>query len=151
MVFQEHYRNGAIMISSTYPLLDAFWTAVEIIGLVLLAWLVVAVLVDVFRSSDLSGLAKAAWVIAVILLPFIGVLVYVVVRGGEMHDRGRQTYQTLDQTGPEAIARTTKPATLVEELAGLADLRARGILSKDEFDTAKAKILGFSRVGTTAG
>ncbi len=139
------------MTSSTYPLLDAFWTAVEIIGLVLLAWLVMAVLIDVFRSSDLPGWAKAAWVIAVILVPFIGVLVYVVARGSEMHDRARRISQSLDQTGREAAARTTKSASVVEELSGLADLRARGILSKDEFDAAKAKILGFSRVGADLG
>jgi hypothetical protein len=139
------------MTSSAYPLLDAFWTAVEIVGLVLLAWLVLAVLMDVFRSSDLSGWAKAAWVIAVILVPFIGVLVYVVARGGEMHDRARRINQTLDRTGLDAAARTKESATLVEELAGLADLRARGILSKDEFDAAKARILGFSRVGADLG
>jgi hypothetical protein len=130
------------MISSAYPLLDAFWTAVEIVGLVLLAWLVVAVLLDIFRSADLSGLAKAAWVIAVILVPFIGVLVYVVARGGEMHDRARRISQSLAPAGPEAAAWTTASSSLVEELSGLADLRARGILSKDEFDAAKAKILG---------
>ena len=138
------------MISSTYPLLDAFWTAVEIVGLVLLAWLVVAVLMDVFRSSDLSGLAKAAWVIAVILVPLIGVLVYVVARGGEMHDRARRIHQTLD-TGRESVDRTTESASLVEQLSGLADLRAKGILSKDEFDAAKAKTLGFSQVGADLG
>ena len=139
------------MISSTYPLLDAFWTAVEIVGLVLLAWLVVAVLMDVFRSSDLSGLAKAAWVIAVILVPLIGVLVYVVARGGEMHDRARRIHQTLDRTGQESVDRTTASASLVEQLSGLADLRAKGILSKDEFDAAKAKTLGFSQVGADLG
>ncbi len=139
------------MISSTYPLLDAFWTAVEIVGLVLLAWLVVAVLMDVLRSSDLSGLAKAAWVIAVILVPLIGVLVYVVARGGEMHDRARRIHETLDRTGQESVKNTTESASLVEQLSGLADLRARGILSKDEFDAAKAKILGFSQVGADLG
>ncbi len=139
------------MISSTYPLLDAFWTAVEIVGLVLLAWLVVAVVMDVFRSSDLSGLAKAAWVIAVILVPFIGVLVYVVARGGEMHDRARRIHGTLDRAGPESVERATESASLVGQLSALADLRARGILSKDEFDAAKARILGFSQVGADLG
>ncbi len=139
------------MISSTYPLLDAFWTAVEIVGLVLLAWLVVAVLMDVLRSSDLSGLAKAAWVIAVILVPFIGVLVYVVARGGEMHDRARRSRQILDGTDRESVERAKESASLVEQLSGLADLRAKGILSKDEFDTAKARILGLSRVGADLG
>jgi hypothetical protein len=136
------------MISSNYPLLDAFWTTVEIAGLVLLAWLVVMVLMDVFRSSDLSGLAKAAWVVAVILVPLIGVLAYVVVRGDGMQDRPRRINRAPDRTARESVSMTTESASLVEELSGLADLRARGILSKDEFDAAKAKILGSSQVGT---
>jgi hypothetical protein len=136
---------------SGYPLLDAFWTAVEIAGLVLLAWLVVMVLMDVFRSSDLSGLAKAAWVVAVILVPLVGVLAYVVARGGNFHDRARRNNQASDRIGREAGSRTTESPSLVEELSGLADLRAKGILSKDEFDAAKAKILGSSRVGTYLG
>ncbi len=136
---------------TTYPLLDAFWTAIEIVGLVILAWLVMAVLIDIFRSPDLSGWAKAAWVIAVILVPFIGVLVYVVARGSEMHDRARQLHQSLDQIGREAAARTAQSPSVVQELSGLADLRARGILSKDEFDAAKAKILGLSWAGVDLG
>ncbi len=139
------------MISSTYPLLDIFLTAVEVVGLVLLAWLVVAVLMDVFRSPDLSGLAKAAWVIAVILVPLIGVVLYVVARGGEMHERSRRINQALNRTSRESAARTAGSASIVDELSGLADLRAKGILSKDEFDAAKAKILGSSRVGPYVG
>jgi hypothetical protein len=139
------------MISSHYPLLDAFWTAVEMAGLVLLAWLVVMVLMDVFRSPDLSGLAKAAWVAAVILVPLIGVLGYVVARGGRMQDRPRRIGQAPDRTARESASRTAESPSLVEELSGLADLRARGILSKDEFDAAKAKILGSSQVRTYLG
>ncbi len=82
------------MSASTYPALDIFWSMLWFFIAVLWIFLVVYILIDVFRSSDLRGAAKCAWTIIVICLPFLGVLVYLVVRGGSMHERAFERSQT---------------------------------------------------------
>ena len=83
--------------SSSYPLLNVFWTIFEIFLWVIWIWVLVAVFIDIFRSSDLSGWGKALWFLFVLLIPLIGVLVYLIVRGGSMHDRAAQQAQQQDQ------------------------------------------------------
>jgi hypothetical protein len=75
------------MLAYDYPLLGVFWTLLEFFLLFLWIWLLIIVFADIFRSSDLSGLAKALWVIFVIVLPLVGVLIYLGTRGGRMHGR----------------------------------------------------------------
>jgi hypothetical protein len=76
------------MLAYDYPLLGVFWTLLEFFVLFLWVWLLIIVFADIFRSPDLSGLAKALWVIFVIVLPLVGVLIYLGVRGGRLHGRG---------------------------------------------------------------
>ena len=66
------------MILSSYPLLDAFWTILEIVIFVLWIWLVISIFVDIFRSHDLSGFAKALWVLGIFVFPLVGVLIYLI-------------------------------------------------------------------------
>ena len=73
--------------SYSYPLLGAFWTILEIFLWVLWIWVLIYVFIDIFRSHDLSGWAKALWFIFVLFIPLIGVLVYLIARGGSMHER----------------------------------------------------------------
>jgi len=73
--------------SSSYPLLNIFWTIAEIFLWVVWFWILITVFIDIFRSPDLSGWAKALWFVFVLLIPLIGVLVYLIVRGGSMHER----------------------------------------------------------------
>jgi hypothetical protein len=75
------------MLAYDYPLLGVFWTLLEFFVLFLWIWLLIIVFADIFRSSDLSGLAKALWVIFVIVVPLVGVLIYLGTRGGRMHGR----------------------------------------------------------------
>ncbi len=78
------------MLAYTYPLLDFLWTLVEIFLFVIWIWLAIMVFVDIFRSHDMGGLAKAVWVLFIIILPFIGILVYLIARGGGMHERAAE-------------------------------------------------------------
>ena len=71
----------------SYPLLDIFWTILEFFLWLVWIWVFVMVIFDIFRSHDLSGWAKALWVLFVAIIPLIGVLVYLIVRGGSMHER----------------------------------------------------------------
>ena len=98
------------------------------------------VIVDVFRSSDLSGIAKALWVVALIVLPYLGVFIYLIARGDRMHERGVKDLQSQEAATQEYIRSVagSSPASELERLEGLRD---RGVISAEEFAALKAKVL----------
>ena len=127
--------------SYSYPVLGAFWTVLEIFLWILWIWVVIYVFVDIFRSSDLSGWAKALWFLFVLLIPLIGVLVYLIARGGEMHERAAREARQQDQEVRRYIQQAAGEPTSADQLAKLADLRDRGVITPDEFEREKAKVL----------
>ncbi len=78
------------MLAYNYPILSLIWMMFMFFVFVLWIWLLISVFMDIFRSSDLSGWIKAVWVLFVIILPFLGVLVYLIARGGKMHERAAE-------------------------------------------------------------
>jgi membrane protein implicated in regulation of membrane protease activity len=126
--------------SYSYPLLGAFWTIFEIFLWVIWIWILIYVFIDIFRSRDLSGGAKALWFLFVLFIPLVGVLVYLIARGGEMHERAAQQAQQQDEAAREYI-RQAAGQNSADELAKLADLRERGVITPQEFEQQKAKIL----------
>ena len=130
------------MLAYSYPLLGAFWTLLWLSLWIIWILLLFRVIVDVFRSRDLSGWGKAGWLVLVIVLPFLGVFIYLIARGKEMGQRDVQDAQTRDQQIPPAYVQDAADGqSPAEELAKLADLRDRGIISQSEFDEQKTKIL----------
>ena len=127
--------------SYSYPLLDAFWTILEIFLWVIWFWILITVFVDIFRSHDLSGPAKALWFLFVLILPLIGVLIYLVARGGSMHERMVQRAQRQDDQLRSYLQETAGPQSTADQLTKLADLRDRGVITAEEFEREKAKIL----------
>ena len=127
--------------SYSYPLLGAFWTLFEIFLWVLWLWVLIYVLIDIFRSRDLSGGVKALWFLFVLFIPLIGVLVYLIARGGEMHERATQEAQQQDQAFRAYVQDAAGSGNSADQLAKLADLRDRGVITADEFEREKAKIL----------
>ena len=129
--------------SYSYPLLGAFWTIFLIFLWVIWFWVLIWVFIDIFRSQDLSGWAKALWFLFVLFIPLIGVLVYLIVRGGSMHERAAQQAQQQDQEFRSYVqeAAASSPASPADQLAKLADLRDRGVISAEEFDREKDKLL----------
>jgi ABC-type multidrug transport system fused ATPase/permease subunit len=127
--------------SYSYPLLGAFWTIFEIFLWVIWIWILIYVFIDIFRSRDLSGGAKALWFIFVLFIPLIGVLVYLIARGGKMHERAVQEAQQQDQAAREYIQQAAGTPSPADQLAKLADLRDRGVITPQEFESQKAKIL----------
>jgi len=123
---------------SSYPLLDVFLTMLWFFLWVLWFFLVIWVLIDVFRNDDIGGWGKAGWTVLVVFLPLLGVLIYTVIHGHEMTERGLSG-------GPvepaEASGTTTSSATASSELSNLADLHDRGVISDEEFARGKEKIL----------
>jgi len=131
--------------STSYPVLGAFWTIFEIFAFVVWFWLLFVVLMDVFRSSDLSGWGKAGWTIFVLFLPLIGILVYLITRGPSMHQRAAQQANQQDQAFRSYVqeAAGSSPSS-ADQLTKLADLRQRGVISADEFEHEKSKVLASS-------
>jgi len=126
--------------SNSYPALNVFWNIFEIFLWVIWFWILITVFIDIFRSPDLSGWGKAAWFIFVLLIPLIGVLVYLIARGGKMHEHGVQAAQQQDEAA-RAYIRQAAGSGSADELAKLADLRDRGVITPQEFEQQKAKIL----------
>ena len=127
--------------SYSYPLLGAFWTVFEIFLWILWIWVLIYVFIDIFRSHDLSGWAKALWFVFVLFIPLIGVLVYLIARGGEMQQRAQQQAQQQDQEVRRYIQQTANEGNSADQLAKLADLRDRGVITADEFEREKTKVL----------
>ncbi len=126
-----------------YPLLNVFWTIFEVFLWVIWFWILITVFIDIFRSRDLSGGAKALWFLFVLLIPLIGVLVYLIVRGSSMHERQARDMQQQDEEARRYIqqAAAEAPASTADQLTKLADLRDRGVISAEEFEREKAKVL----------
>jgi len=133
----------SLLASSSYPLLNVFWTIFEFFLWVIWIWILIMVFIDIFRSHDLSGWGKALWFLFVLFIPLIGVLVYLIVRGGSMHERAVAQAQRQDQQFRHYVqdAAASSPASTADQLTKLADLRDRGVISAEEFDREKAKIL----------
>ena len=127
--------------SYSYPLLGAFWTIFEIFLWVIWIWILIYVFIDIFRSRDLSGWAKALWFIFVLFIPLIGVLVYLIARGNSMHERATQEAQQQDRQFRAYVQDAAGSGNTADQLAKLADLRDRGVITADEFEREKAKVL----------
>jgi ABC-type multidrug transport system fused ATPase/permease subunit len=130
------------VIAYTYPLLSIFWTMLEFFLFFLWIWLIITVLADIFRSHDLSGVAKALWVILLVIVPFLGVFLYVLVRGGSMHERAVVRMQHQQRAFDSYVQHAAGAGSTADQLVKLADLRDRGAISDEEFASEKAKILG---------
>jgi ABC-type transport system involved in cytochrome bd biosynthesis fused ATPase/permease subunit len=133
----------SVLADSSYPLLNVFWTIFEFFLWVIWIWILIMVFIDIFRSHDLSGWAKALWFLFVLFIPLIGVLVYLIVRGGSMHERAAAQARHQDAEFRQYVqqAAASTPASTADQLSKLADLRDRGVISAEEFDREKAKVL----------
>jgi hypothetical protein len=106
-------------------------------------WLLIAVFADIFRSHDLGGFAKAIWVIFVIFIPYLGVFVYLIARGHKMHEHAVDAAQAQDAANRAYIQQAAgTSASPADELARLADLKAKGVIDDAEFERLKAKAIG---------
>ncbi|MFD8728891.1 MULTISPECIES: SHOCT domain-containing protein [Streptomyces] len=130
-----------------YPLLNLFLTMLYLFLWVMWFFLLFKVVTDLFRDHTLNGWAKAGWLIFVILLPYLGVLVYLIVRGRSMHERDakavKESEAAFRQYVREAAGTPGGPggSDHVSDLAKLAELKDKGALNDDEYERAKAKLL----------
>jgi len=130
------------MLAYIYPQQSVFWTMVEFFFFVIWIWILIAVFGDIFRSHDMGGWVKALWVIFVIVLPFLGVLVYLIARGGKMQERSIEQAQRQQEAFDAQVRQSAGASGNVDQLAKLADLKEQGVLTDAEFEAQKAKLLG---------
>ena len=124
------------------PLLDLLLAMFLFFIFIAWIWLLIRIFVDIFRSDDISGWVKALWVIFVIILPFLGVLIYLIARGGKMQERAMREAEQRDAATREYIrSAADSQASTSDEIAKLAQLRDEGTLSEEEFQAQKAKLL----------
>jgi hypothetical protein len=126
-------------IASSWTLGDALLTVLELALLFLWIWIAIGVIFDIFRSSDLSGWGKAAWILVIVILPLIGVLIYLIARGHKMQEHAVTQAQEQDAALRQYIR--SAASSPVDDIAKLDDLRSRGVISDEEFERAKAKAL----------
>ncbi|HEY3727825.1 MAG TPA: SHOCT domain-containing protein [Solirubrobacteraceae bacterium] len=130
-----------MVIATSYPFLDVLWSILIFFAWVIFIWIAVTVLIDVFRRHDISGLAKAAWVIFVVVIPWIGVLVYLIAYHDGMNERRAKESQAAQKQFDNYVrtaAATGGPAAEIQKAKQLLD---SGAITQAEFDAIKAKAL----------
>ena len=120
-----------------------FWSMLWFFLFVIWIWLLIVVFSDIFRSHDLSGWGKALWTIFVIVLPYLGVFIYLIARGHKMGEHAVQDAQEQDAAMRRYVQNVVSSdgRSTADEIARLADLRDRGVISEEEFQQAKAKAI----------
>jgi Phospholipase_D-nuclease N-terminal/Short C-terminal domain len=128
-----------MLIAADYPFLDVLWTIIIFFAWVIYIWIVITVLIDVFRRDDIGGWGKAAWVVFVIVLPFLGVLIYLISQHDGMRERSERQAKAQRAEFDQYVRDTAGgPAS---EIAKAKELLDSGAISQSEFDAIKAKAL----------
>ena len=126
-----------------YPLLNVFLTMFWFFAWSVWIFLVIWTILHIFRREDLSGWAKAAWLVFVIFVPLIGVCAYLIARGGHLADEQVNEYNAPQDEASRAYARhEAQGRHSADELTKLADLRERGVITDEEFQKGKVQLLG---------
>ncbi len=131
------------MILADVGLAELFWTVLWLFFLFMFIWVFVALVSDIFRDHELSGWGKAAWIVLLIVLPLVGSLIYLIVRGKGMAERSAASEQQAQAQFDSYVrqAASSSGNSQVDDLARLAELRSNGHLSDEEYETMKARIL----------
>ncbi len=129
------------MLAYDYPILGLFWTMLMIFLWVAWLMLLFHVIFDIFRSDDLSGWGKAGWMLLVLVVPLLGVLIYLIARGDKMTQRQIDQAQAQQAQFDDYVRNVSSSGSTADELAKLSDLKANGTISENEFEAQKAKLL----------
>jgi hypothetical protein len=127
-------------VLADFTFVDALLTGLELALLFIWIWIAIGVIVDVFRSDDLSGWGKAGWLLLIVILPLIGVLIYLIARGHKMGEHAVRHAREQDAAFRQYVrSAATTPA---DDLEKLEDFKNRGVITEEEFQRAKQKALG---------
>jgi hypothetical protein len=132
------------MVAADYPFLDVVWTMFIFFAWVIWIWLLITVLVDVFRRHDLSGWGKAGWTVFMIFLPLLGVLIYLISQGKGMAERSAKEQQTYQAQAEDYIKSAAAKADPADQIARGKELLDSGAITTAEFEALKQKALATS-------
>jgi hypothetical protein len=130
-----------MVIASSYPFLSVFWDILIFFAWVIFLWIAITVLIDVFRRNDISGWGKAAWVILVVIFPWIGVLIYLIVNHNGMTERRIKEAQATQAQFDQYVRQTAASGGAAGEIEKAKALLDNGTITQAEFDALKAKAL----------
>jgi predicted PurR-regulated permease PerM len=129
------------VVAASYPFLDILWDILIIFAWLIFIWIAITVLIDVFRRHDISGWAKAAWVVFVVILPWIGVLVYLIFNHTGMSDRSAREASNTQAQFDDYVRRAAGSGGAASEIEKAKQLLDSGAITQQEFDSLKAKAL----------
>jgi hypothetical protein len=130
-----------MVIAASYPFLDVLWDILIIFAWVIYIWIAITVLIDVFRRGDISGWIKALWVVFIIILPWIGVLAYLIVNHTGMADRRVKETQAAQAQFDQYVRQAAGSGGPTAEIERAKQLLDNGTITQEEFDALKAKAL----------
>jgi hypothetical protein len=130
-----------LILASDYPFLDVLWTMLVFFGWVIWFWLLITVFSDLFRRHDISGWGKAGWIVLCIVLPFLGVLIYLIAQGQHMAERRASDMQAAQSQMDQYVRETAGGGGPTAEIAKAKQLLDSGAISQAEFDQIKQKAL----------
>ena len=127
--------------ATSYPFLNILWTTLIFFAWVIFIWIAITVLIDVFRRHDISGWAKAGWVILIVLLPWIGVLIYLIANHDGMNERQNRDTRAAQTQFDDYVRKTAESGGPATEIAKAKELLDSGTITQQEYDAIKTKAL----------
>jgi Short C-terminal domain/Phospholipase_D-nuclease N-terminal len=129
-----------LALASSYPFLGILWTTLIFFAWVLFIWIAITIFIDIFRRHDISGWGKAGWIILIVILPWIGILIYLIANHSGMAERRMKEVQSSQQQFDDYV-RATAGGGAASEIEKAKDLLDKGAITQAEFDSIKAKAL----------
>jgi high-affinity K+ transport system ATPase subunit B len=133
-----------MLIATSYPFLEVFWTMLIFFAFVIWIWILITVLIDLFRRTDTSGFAKVLWIIFIVVLPYLGVFVYLIAEHKGMAERAVKQQRAAQQEMDEYVKSVAAKSDPTEQIAKAKQLLDAGTISQVEFDQIKQKALAGS-------
>src|SRR5690349_17369120 len=138
-----------MVLAADWQVGEVLWTMLWFTMLFIWIWLAISVFIDIFRSHDMNGWVKALWILFIIVLPYLGVLIYLIARGGKMKAHAMEAAKEQDAAMQDYIRQAAGTSSSpVDELHRLADLKDRGVIDDAEFERLKAQTL--AKTGTAS-
>ena len=128
-----------MLIAADYPFLDVLWTMIVFFAWLAWIWIAITCFIDIFRRHDIGGVHKAVWVVFIIVIPFLGVLVYLIAQHDGMRERSVKQVQDQQAAFDSYVKQTAGGSA--SEIAKAKELLDSGAITQDEFDSIKAKAL----------
>jgi len=129
------------LLASSYPFLGVLWDMLIFFAWVIFIWIAITALIDIFRRHDLSGWSKAAWTVLIVVLPWVGVLIYLIINHAGMAERRYREAASAQAQFDQYVRTTAGPAGAASEIEKAKQLLDDGTISQGDFDVIKAKAL----------